>query len=248
MKLLLLEDDSVSRTFLADVLVAAGHHVCAVSDGLEALGYARQQHFDVLLLDLHVPGLSGDQLLANLRAGAADPALRAASAESRAIVLSAEMDRARRASLLAAGFADVAMKPIAGEALLALVEAHSASLEPANAASALENTAVWDDAAALAMTGGMQATVTALRGLLLAELPAQKQRLATAFAAGNWESVAAELHRLRAACGFCGAAQLGRAATQISTELAANRAPTAASARALLAACENLFQSAFDTR
>ncbi|MGQ0801809.1 MAG: response regulator [Pseudomarimonas sp.] len=246
--MLVLEDDSVSRTFLAEVLVAAGHQVCAVSDGFEALGYAQQQRFDVLLLDLNVPGLGGDQVLANLRDGSADPAVRAASADSRAIVLSADMDRARRASLLAAGFAEVAMKPIAAEDLLTLVEVHSASSESADAANAIEHTALWDDAAALAMTGGMYATVTALRGLLVAELPAQKQRLANAIAAGDWESTAAELHRLRAACGFCGAAQLGRAAKQINTELTASRVPTAAATGALLAACENVIQSAVVTR
>ena len=247
MKLLLLEDDSVSRAFLAEVLVAGGHHVCAVNDGLEALGYARQQRYDLLLLDLNVPGLGGDQLLASLRAGSTDPSLRAASADSRAVVLSAEMNQARRASLLAAGFADVAVKPIAADALLALVEAHAPGPGSVDVVTLSAQAPLWDEAAALTMTGGKRATVVALRGLLLAELPSQKQRLAIAFANSDWGSAAAELHRLRAACGFCGAAQLGLAAKQISAGLAADQTPSAEATGEFLAACERVIHSLEET-
>lgn len=247
MKLLVLEDDSVSRAFLAEVLVAAGHQVCAVSDGLEALEYARQQRYDVLLLDLNVPGLGGDQLLANLRTGSSDPSRRSASADSRAIVLSADMDPQRRARLLAAGFADVAMKPIAADALLALVADQALGPGSRDVTTAIAETPLWDEAAALAMTGGRRATVVALRGLLLAELPSQRQRLAIALADGDWNQAAAELHRLRAACGFCGAAQLGLAAKQITADLAANHIPSAAATSDLLAACERVIHALEET-
>ncbi len=245
MKLLVLEDDSVSRTFLTEVLAAAGHHVCALGDGREALAQAQQLRYDLLLLDLNVPGLRGDQLLAELRASSADLSKLSASADSRAILLSADIDHHRRANLLAAGFTDVLMKPIAAEALLAVVE--SAAHGIAASTVAIATTELWDEPAALAMTGGIRATVVALRGLLLAELPAQKQRLASAFAIHDMDTAAAELHRLRAACGFCGAAQLGLAAKQVSALLATHHTPDAAVVSALMAACERVIQSADDT-
>lgn len=245
MKLLVLEDDSVSRMFLSETLAAAGHQVCALGDGLEALERAQRHRYDVLLLDLNVPGLAGDQLLAALRAGSANPAAPLASAYSRAILLSADMDQQRRAAMLAAGFADVLMKPIAADALLAVVEATAQrSNSPALAVTSAD---LWDEAAALAMTGGIHATVVALRGLLLGELPAQKRRLELAFAAGDTEVAAAELHRLRAACGFCGAAQLGLAARQASAVLAARQTPDTVTINTLLAACDRVIQSAEDT-
>ena len=69
----------------------------------------------------------------------------------------------------------------------------------------------WDDAAALAALGGEQRHVDALRRLFLEELPGQRRAVAAALAAGDVEAAGRELHRLRASCGFVGAARLAEA-------------------------------------
>jgi HPt (histidine-containing phosphotransfer) domain-containing protein len=50
--------------------------------------------------------------------------------------------------------------------------------------------------------------VQALRGLFVAELPAQAATIARAIAAHDPVAVRAELHRLKASCGFVGSARL----------------------------------------
>src|SRR5690606_27818673 len=69
-------------------------------------------------------------------------------------------------------------------------------------------TSVWDDAPALAAVADNPATLAALRKLMLADLPAQRDRI---LAAPHSPQARDELHRLRAACGFCGAALLAQA-------------------------------------
>ncbi len=73
-RILLAEDDTTMRVFLAKALERAGHDVFAVGDGLEALAAARTVQFDLLVADVVMPSLDGFQLAA--RARAAHPELK----------------------------------------------------------------------------------------------------------------------------------------------------------------------------
>src|SRR5574337_826900 len=67
---------------------------------------ARTERFDLLLLDCRMPDGGAMHVLAQLRSEA-----QAASTESVAVATSAELTRADRRRLLAAGFSDVLLKP-----------------------------------------------------------------------------------------------------------------------------------------
>ncbi|HEX9808192.1 MAG TPA: response regulator [Alphaproteobacteria bacterium] len=67
-RILLAEDDTTLRVFLAKALERAGHDVFAVGDGLEALTAARMRRFDLLVADVVMPSLDGFQLAARARA------------------------------------------------------------------------------------------------------------------------------------------------------------------------------------
>ena len=66
-RILLAEDDTTMRTFLAKALERAGHEVFAVGDGLEALAAAKAVQFDLLVADVVMPSLDGFQLAARAR-------------------------------------------------------------------------------------------------------------------------------------------------------------------------------------
>ena len=67
MKLLLVEDDVVMRATLDRSLSRCGFNIYACGNGLEALEKWRVVRFDVVLLDLTLPGLDGLQVLAEAR-------------------------------------------------------------------------------------------------------------------------------------------------------------------------------------
>jgi two-component system response regulator TctD len=76
MKLLLVEDDFDLGGTLMRVLRKRGFDVTHTSDGLEALNLLRAEGFDVVILDLGLPGMDGLQLLQRLRSrGLAVPVL-----------------------------------------------------------------------------------------------------------------------------------------------------------------------------
>jgi DNA-binding NtrC family response regulator len=67
---LVVDDDAALRRFLADRLQFLGHRVEAVPDGEAALAAAERDRFDLVLLDLGLPGLSGFDVIDRLRAKA----------------------------------------------------------------------------------------------------------------------------------------------------------------------------------
>jgi sigma-B regulation protein RsbU (phosphoserine phosphatase) len=71
--LLIVDDDTTNREMLARRLRRSGYTVSTAEDGVHALRLMRTQHFDLVLLDLIMPGLDGFQVLGRFKN---DPALR----------------------------------------------------------------------------------------------------------------------------------------------------------------------------
>jgi len=69
MRILMAEDDPMIASALAQQLTDDAHVVEVVTDGKIALDFARLGSFDVVLLDLGLPGLDGIDVLKSLRAG-----------------------------------------------------------------------------------------------------------------------------------------------------------------------------------
>jgi CheY-like chemotaxis protein len=65
--ILVVEDDGDCRARAADALRLGGARVIEAGNGFEGLTKAREHHPDVIVLDLGLPGLSGVDVLAQLR-------------------------------------------------------------------------------------------------------------------------------------------------------------------------------------
>ena len=100
----MVDDDETSREMLARRLRRSGYVVSALGSGLHALSLARRQKFDLVLLDMIMPGLDGFQVLAKFKA---DPALR----ESPIIMLSALDEENGIARCVEMGAEDYLAKP-----------------------------------------------------------------------------------------------------------------------------------------
>ncbi|MBY0267328.1 MAG: response regulator transcription factor [Burkholderiales bacterium] len=67
MRILIVEDDATIAANLYDYLEARGHSIDAAADGLSGLHLARKQSFDVIVLDLGLPGMDGLSMARTLR-------------------------------------------------------------------------------------------------------------------------------------------------------------------------------------
>jgi two-component system, OmpR family, response regulator MprA len=112
-RILVVEDDSRLAATLDRVLTAEGHQIEVVGDGLRALRLAREQPFDLVVLDVMLPSLDGVGVCRRLRATAQVPIL----------MLTALAGTDDRVKGLDAGADDYLVKPFAYEELLARVRA-----------------------------------------------------------------------------------------------------------------------------
>ncbi|QPJ63369.1 MAG: response regulator transcription factor [Candidatus Nitronauta litoralis] len=113
MKILLVEDDKVLSQFVTKGLQQEGFIVENVRTGNEGLDLATESVFDVLIIDIMLPGLDGIDLIHRLRTkGIATPVL----------VLSAKASVDDRVRGLMAGGDDYLVKPFAFAELVARIQ------------------------------------------------------------------------------------------------------------------------------
>jgi len=110
---LVVEDDPTISEVVAYQLGKSGHQVTVAGDGTSGLASARQGTFDLLILDLMLPGMSGIDLLRVLRRESAVPV----------IVLSARDGDADQVMALELGADDYVTKPFSVRQLLARISA-----------------------------------------------------------------------------------------------------------------------------
>jgi DNA-binding response OmpR family regulator len=114
LKILLAEDDKQTLRVVTQALEGEGYSVDAFLDGAEANYYAEQDIYDLLVLDIKMPGLSGSDLLKNIRSrGISVPV----------IFTTAQDSIPDRVAGLGLGADDYLVKPYALDELLARVSA-----------------------------------------------------------------------------------------------------------------------------
>ena len=66
-RILIIDDEEPIREILSQIISNAGYQVQAVSDGVQGLKAVAEGDFDVALLDMHLPDISGLELIPRLR-------------------------------------------------------------------------------------------------------------------------------------------------------------------------------------
>jgi len=113
-RILTIEDDAAIRRGIVDALTFAGYDVIQAADGIEGCAAAIAREYDLLLLDMVLPGRDGLEILRQVRN--ARPTLPV-------IILSARGEERDRIAGLKAGADDYVVKPFSVDELLARVEA-----------------------------------------------------------------------------------------------------------------------------
>jgi two-component system response regulator QseB len=113
-RILLVEDDELLGAGIRDALERTHRTVEWVTDGREAQAALRANDFDLVLLDLGLPGMDGIEVLRSLRAG---------GGKTPVLVLSARDTPPQRVLGLDAGADDYLVKPFDVDELLARVRA-----------------------------------------------------------------------------------------------------------------------------
>lgn len=100
-KILIVEDDNDINKILSKLVERNGYISVQAYSGTEAMMYIKSMEFDMVLIDLMLPGISGEELLRNIRKIKQMPI----------IVISAKIDKQVKINMLKAGADDYITKP-----------------------------------------------------------------------------------------------------------------------------------------
>jgi CheY-like chemotaxis protein len=115
LRILFVEDDAMNRRVVCDMLQVLGLDMQAAEDAPSGLDRLAKEHFDLVLMDIRMPGMDGLTATRQLRAGGGENAL------VPVIVVTADVstdvfDRSRMA-----GANDVVLKPVSMNDLMAAI-------------------------------------------------------------------------------------------------------------------------------
>ncbi|MEY2440539.1 MAG: two-component system, OmpR family, response regulator [Verrucomicrobiota bacterium] len=114
MRILIVEDEVRLARHISSALTQAEHDPFVVHDGETAIGHAQETAFDLILLDVMLPGMNGFEVLRRLRG---------TGVAARILMLTARGEVTDRVTGLQLGADDYLSKPFAMQELLARVRA-----------------------------------------------------------------------------------------------------------------------------
>ncbi|MCK6404702.1 MAG: response regulator [Rhodocyclaceae bacterium] len=213
---LLVEDHPINQKLAISLLEKWGHRVSLATNGAEAIERVASGHFDVILMDLQMPGMGGLE---------ATQRLRMAGCRTRIVAMTANAMAGDRELCLAAGMDDYLAKPIKADELFALLHESVAAggertAEPDNCAGPVAEPVApaFDYRAALAQ---MDAELVAIIAPLFVEAcPDDLAALRRALAAEDTVSAHRQAHTLRGLAGQFNATPAVEAGRTIEDALA----------------------------
>jgi signal transduction histidine kinase/DNA-binding NarL/FixJ family response regulator len=213
--LLLVEDNPINQQVARLVLTSAGHKVDTVDNGLDAIEAVRTLHYDVVLMDIQMPGLDGMETAKRIRA------LGPPASNVPIIAVSANAMRGAREEYLAAGMNDYISKPFEPMALRAKIDrlaAGAAGLDSVDstassplAAMAIFDPARLDELKEMTDDGAFADMV----GEFVQGLEARIARLTDLVQQASWPDAAREAHDVGGVAGTVGAARLSSLAREL---------------------------------
>jgi CheY-like chemotaxis protein len=174
-RILLVEDNEVNREVIAEMLRRLGHLVATAVDGESALAILAAEPFDLVFMDVQLPGIDG--LEATRR-------FRASGGTTQVIALTAHSTRADADRCLAAGMSSVLVKPVDATKLAQAI-GDAPPPEQEDAASLLD------------VVGGNVELFTRVRDVFAKQTPELLAAMRAAVAAGDRDALARHAHKLR---------------------------------------------------
>ena len=227
--LILCVDDNPANLLLVQTLLDdMGAQVSIANSGYEAVEKAAEHVFDLIFMDVQMPGMDGRQ---------ATEAIRLQESESGRspvpiVALTAHALANEKRALLQSGLDDYLTKPISERQLAQVVlkwtglALRNQSVEPPNAGKVQHSLSVLDAEEGLRLAAGKADLAADMLSMLLAGLPGDRQAIRQARDSGERNSLIERVHRLHGATRYCGVPQL-RAACQRSETLLKQNDPAA---------------------
>jgi CheY-like chemotaxis protein len=202
LRILVAEDNPTNQKLVSALLEQQGHHVSIVGNGRLAVEHAAQEPFDLILMDVQMPEMSGLEATAAIR-----KAERPTGRHIPIVALTARATADDRAQCLAAGMDAYVSKPVRAEELFSAIDVIAGVPAPAAPpvpapAPAEKNPRSVDRSALLAGFGGRGDLAKAVIDVFLTDAPVMLARLNEAARAAHAADLAAAAHAIKGSAGL----------------------------------------------
>ncbi|POA21962.1 hybrid sensor histidine kinase/response regulator [Pseudomonas sp. FW300-N1A1] len=185
LKILVVEDVALNREVVSGLLQRDGHQVWLAEEGQQALTQCAGQAFDLILLDVHLPGISGVELCRQIRGGAGP------NRHTRIFALTASVQPALVRGYLDAGMDGILAKPLKLDSLRQALAGQAPAPQPEQDDEAMD----WPLLHTHRTLLGEQ-KVQGLLAILRESITQHRQALSEAIGADDCTEVAHLAHRL----------------------------------------------------
>ncbi|MDF1791868.1 MAG: response regulator [Thalassobaculaceae bacterium] len=218
LRLLVAEDNNINRILMQTALSRIGHTVDLAENGVEAVDAVARQTFDVILMDIEMPEMDGEEAARRIRAAhGPKPAM---------VALTAHAGDAHRDHFLSIGFDGYLAKPVDFEVLEALL----GDLARQNGSAAPADAEAWsarliDKARIDVLTQALDSSIVSTMLDKFAEgLREARPKLMAMADTGDLKKASEQVHTLKGMCLNFGADDLAEAALSAEQKLAAGTA------------------------
>ena len=201
--MLVAEDNPTNQKLVSVLLDQQGHHVSIVNNGRLAVERAAQHQFDIILMDVQMPEMSGLEATAAIR-----EAERHTDRHIPIVALTARAMAGDREQCLAAGMDAYVSKPVRAEELFSAIDAIAGSRAPAAPSETpapspdQKNVSSVERSALLAAFGGRGDLVKEVIDVFLTDAPVMLARLNEAARAAHAADLAAAAHAIKGSAGL----------------------------------------------
>ena len=208
-RILLAEDNPVTQKVALKALEKLGYNADVANDGAEALQATREKLYDLVLMDVQMPGMDGMEATRQIR----DPQSGTLNPKVVIVALTAHAMAGDRQRCLDQGMDDYLAKPIKAAELQDIinrwVQAPAAGPESEPVAPSLVTTdpapAVFDERVLLNLLEGDRESAVEIADQYLADAPGQVARLRDAITAGDAVEARERAHALKGSSASVGA-------------------------------------------
>ncbi|RMG46424.1 MAG: PAS domain S-box protein [Chloroflexi bacterium] len=209
LRVLVAEDNEINQQVVLRLLQALGHQVTIVANGVEAVQKVQQQSFDVILMDVQMPEMDGEEATRRIRA------LGNQIQQPRIIALTAYALADVRERCLAAGMDGFLTKPVRLQDLRNALSTNPVPSQPSTVNTWQSDPVIdWTVFGELltALVDQQPEIVTRTLALIQHEFQQQLDQLRVSIARGDVEQVQRLAHRLKGSARQIGAVRVAHAA------------------------------------
>ena len=223
-EILVVDDNEINLKLISTLMRERGAQVTEACNGQEALSLAENNNYDLIIMDIHMPGMKGTEASRRIR-----EKQRSNDHYTPIIALTADAVPSTRTQIEEAQMDAYLLKPIDEKQIWVTIDSVLDQSEPTNfqhqpyqrwyksSTPETKDLPIRDMQKALSITGGDKKLADDMLKQLKIELPSHLQAIQNAFTDQDWEALREITHKLHGSTSSCGVSALDHAVQQLDS-------------------------------